>query len=167
MYLASHMTQKSTQVSSILLATTPLSILHIHPMEISQVVAVELQLCMRHGVRRNFKATAKFQWKLHQRIILWFRSNSNKSRMNQMQRPLTGLLVLCFLPQTVRGNAERGDGSGGYGTAFTGVLLAPARYYPPPTDRVSTHMRVFTAPVQYCAAFSQASEPTLFIVTPW
>jgi hypothetical protein len=38
-------------------------------MEISQVVAVELHLCMRHGARRNFKATVKSHWESYDRVL--------------------------------------------------------------------------------------------------
>ena len=85
--------------------------------------------------------------------------------MNQMQQPLTGLLVFCLLPPTIYGNAGRVDGNGGHGTTFTGVLLAPAQYYPPSIDRVWTHMHVLEAPLQCCAARSRARKPLLLIVT--
>jgi hypothetical protein len=72
MYLASHMTAKNTQVSSTLLAATPLSIFHIHPMEISRVQVVELHLCMRYDAEGHFKprVTARWPRKPHQSVHL-------------------------------------------------------------------------------------------------
>jgi hypothetical protein len=69
MYLASRVIQKNTQDASELLAATPLSIFHSQPIEMTLVVAVELHSCMRHGARRNFKATSQFQQRLHLRKL--------------------------------------------------------------------------------------------------
>jgi hypothetical protein len=103
MYLASHMTPKKTQVSSVLLAATPLSIFYIHPIESSQVVAVELHLCMRLGDRESSTRLPSYSGRSHIRVYFsGFDKHQHEPGASNVTTAYQAPGPLCFASDSAR-----------------------------------------------------------------